>query len=222
MEGVIMPKKIILLCLIATALFTLTIAGQKSVEGKERLFRVKFVYDGDTILIDNNEKVRYIGINSPEIDHKGKKSEFMAHAAKDLNSRLVHGVQIILEYGPEKRDSYGRLLAYVFLKNGDMVNAIMARKGLAYIMLKRPNVKYKELFMECQQKAMKEKLGIWSRPFKKDEKLYLGNQNSFRFHRPSCPFAKKISRKNIIRFNTCYDAFWAGYSPCKRCCPAQR
>ncbi|MCD4716389.1 MAG: hypothetical protein K8R45_06565, partial [Desulfobacterales bacterium] len=60
---------------------------------------------------------------------------------------------------------------------------------------------------------------IWSRPCKGNEKFYLGNRNSYRFHRPGCRYAKKISRKNGIRFKSRYEAFRAGYSPCKRCMP---
>lgn len=181
--------------------------------------KVKSVYDGDTILLDNKKKVRYLGINAPEIDHKGGKSEFMAHAARKLNLELVAGSWVKLEYDWEKQDHYGRVLTYVFLKNGDMVNALLVRKGMAHVLRNNLGLKYEDLLLDCQRKAMKEKLGIWSKRFKGQEKFYLGNRNSYRFHRPGCPFARKISRKNGVRFKSRYDAFWEGYSPCKRCMP---
>jgi len=114
---------------------------------------------------------------------------------------------------------YGRRLAYVFLENGDMVNAILVKKGLAHVMLKTPNVKYKTELLDCQREAMKERLGIWSRSPATAEKYYLGNKNSYRFHRPTCPFGRKVSKKNIVRFQSRNDAFWEGYSPCKKCRP---
>jgi micrococcal nuclease len=202
--------KIILILILATVCLSLTAEGYH---------RVKFVYDGDTILLDNKKKVRYLGINTPEIDHKGGKSEFMAHAARDSNIELVKGARVSLEFDKEKKDRYGRLLAYVFLENGDMVNALLVRKGMAHILLNNQGLKYEDLLLDCQRKAMKEKLGIWSRPCKGNEEFYLGNRNSYRFHRPGCRFAKKISRKNGMRFKSRYDAFWEGYSPCKRCMP---
>jgi len=204
------PLKIIFIIILASVCLSLTRAGYH---------RVKFVYDGDTILLDNKEKVRYLGINSPEIDHKGGKSEFMAHAARNSNLEFVKGKRVSLEFDKEKKDRYGRLLAYVFLENGDMVNALLIRKGMAHVLLNKQGLKYEGLLLYCQRKAMEERLGIWSSPLKKEEKFYLGNRNSYRFHRPGCPFAKKISRKNGVRFKSRYDAFWKGYSPCRQCVP---
>lgn len=182
-------------------------------------YKVRFVYDGDTILLDGRDKVRYLGINAPEIDHEGGKTEFMAHAARDFNLKLVNKNRVRLEYDVEKRDRYGRLLAYVFLENGDMVNAILVQNGLAYAMFNNRNLKYRNFLLECQRTAMKKRLGIWSKALKEEEKCYLGNRNSYRFHRPTCPFARKISRRNVVRFKSRHDAFWAGYSPCKQCAP---
>ena len=204
------PLKIILLIILAMVCLSLTGAGYH---------KVKFVYDGDTILLENKSKVRYLGINTPEIDHKGGKSEFMAHAARKFNLELVKGVRVSLEFDKEKKDRYGRLLAYVFLENGNMVNALLVRKGMAHVLLNSLGLKYEDLLLDCQRKAMKEKIGIWSRPFKGQEKFYVGNRNSYRFHRPGCPFAKKISRKYLMRFKSRYDAFREGYSPCKQCKP---
>jgi micrococcal nuclease len=186
---------------------------------RESFNKVNFVSDGDTIVLGSGETIRYLGIDAPEIDREGGKGEFLAEAARDFNSGLVKHVRIRLEYDQEARDRYGRILAYVFLENGDMVNALLIRNGLAHVMLTVPNVKYRELLLDCQREAMKKRLGIWCRPAEKEEKFYLGNTNSYRFHRPGCPFANKISRQNVVRFMSRYDAFWEGYSPCKRCTP---
>ena len=182
--------------------------------------RVVFVYDGDTVLLKNRAKVRYLGINTPEIDYEGGKSEFMAQTAKDFNQELVKGALVRLEYDLERKDGYKRFLAYVFLQNGDMVNALLVRKGLAYIISIRPNLKYRDLLLECQRKAIKERVGIWSSLLRYKVEHCLGNRKSYRFHRPDCPFARRISKKNLITFTSSYDAFWQGYSPCKRCKPS--
>ena len=186
---------------------------------RETFNSVKFVCDGDTIVLGSGETIRYLGINAPEVDREGGKSEFLAENARDFNFDLVKHARIKLEYDAETRDRYGRLLAYVFLENGDMVNALLLRNGLAHVMWHVPNVKYRGLLLDCQREAMKNKLGIWSRQAEKEEKFYSGNRESYRFHRPGCPFAKKISPQNVVRFSSRYDAFWEGYSPCKRCRP---
>ena len=185
----------------------------------EPYHKVKFVYDGDTVLLDSGEKVRLLGINSPEVAHRGEESEFKARTAWRFTREKVTGTQVRLEYDSEKQDRYGRLLAYVFLKNGDMLNERLVREGLAHVMFNSKNLKYRELLLDSQRKAMKAKRGIWSRSIEGKEKIYLGNRTSFRFHRPDCHFGKRISKKNQVKIKTRRDAFWEGFSPCKQCCP---
>ncbi|UCB48932.1 MAG: thermonuclease family protein [Deltaproteobacteria bacterium] len=181
--------------------------------------KVQSVYDGDTILLETGEKVRYLGINAPEMDYEGKKSEFLAITSRDYNSRLVNKKRVRLEFDQEKRDHYGRLLAYVFLEGGDMVNALLLRQGFAHVMVKRPNLKYLSLLLDDQRMAMKARLGIWSQATGKMETYYLGNDGSYRFHRPACSFAAQIRPDNVLRFESRHKAFWEGFSPCKRCRP---
>ena len=181
--------------------------------------RVQFVYDGDTILLKTGEKVRYLGIDAPEMDYEAKESEFLAIPSKDYNARLVNKKRVRLEFDQQKRDHYGRLLAYVFLEGGDMVNALLLRQGFAHVMVNRPNLKYFSSLLDDQRRAMKAGLGIWSQATGEREKYYLGNDKSFRFHRPECSFAAQIRPDHLVRFESRYKAFWEGFSPCKRCSP---
>ena len=89
---------------------------------KKPYYLVKYVYDGDTILIETGQKVRYVGINAPEIDPEGANGEYMAYASRALHSRLVENNRVRLEFDREKRVRHGRLLAYVYLEKGEMVN----------------------------------------------------------------------------------------------------
>lgn len=192
-----------------------------SVYSWRKTTRVRFVFDGDTILLSNGDRVRYLGINAPDLDPEENRHEFMAIAARRFNKKLVKGKRVRLEFDKEKRDRYGRLLAYVYLaKTGEMVNALMLKNGMAYVLSKKPNLKYRRLFLKYQREAMQKKIGIWSRPFKDEEKFYIGNRYSFRFHRPECPFGRKMNPRNKVVLKDCYQAFWKGYSPCKRCNPA--
>jgi len=139
--------------------------------------------------------------------------------SKDFNLRWVLGERVRLESDDFKKDQYGRLLAYAFLDGDEMINAILIRHGLAHVFVKSPNGKYFDLMLEFQRQAMNEKLGIWKNIRKSPEKQYLGNNKSFRFHRTSCPFAKKIATRNLIKFENRYISFWAGFSPCEKCLP---
>jgi micrococcal nuclease len=181
--------------------------------------RVRYVFDGDTILLDTGQRVRYVGIDAPEIGREGEESEFMALEARESNRQLVARSKIRLEFDHEHKDRHGRLLAYVFLENGEMVNGLLIRKGLAHVLCKKPNVKYQALFIRYQRLAMTEKLGIWTGKAPAPEPYYVGNSNSKRFHRPNCPSGKKTRQERRVIFNTRKDAFWEGYSPCKRCKP---
>jgi len=180
--------------------------------------KVVHVYDGDTVLLENGTRVRYLGIDTPEIDHEGGRSDVMAEEARDVNGKMVEGIPVRLEYDQEKFDSHGRRLGYLFLPNGEMMNAVLIRRGLAHVMSIRPNLKYRDLLVECQRKAMTEGIGIW-RSLSKTLENRVGNRDTYRFHRPDCPFAKSISKTHRIGFRSCFEAFWEGYAPCRRCRP---
>jgi micrococcal nuclease len=180
---------------------------------------VVFVFDGDTILLKRGPRVRYLGIDAPEIQRNGQESDFMAFAAGKYNKALVLNRKVRLEFDSQKRDSYKRLLAYVYTEKGEMVNALLLEKGLAHVMAHPPNLKHFALLVSCQRQAMTEGRGIWQKKAVRPESYYIGNRRSFRFHRPACPAGKKTARHNVKRFENRRDAFWNGFSPCKRCLP---
>lgn len=187
--------------------------------GRQTLHEVKFVYDGDTILLSNGEKVRYLGINAPEIDHEGGKSEPLAHEARRFNMEILARHRVRLETEIEKRDRYDRLLAHVFLEDGRLVSELMVLKGFAHVLRIQPNLKYWDRLLEAQRRAMKEGTGIWSVKVKEEPSGYIGNVGSFVFHRKSCSFAKQVSPKKAKLFKNRKDAFYEGFSPCRRCRP---
>jgi micrococcal nuclease len=180
---------------------------------------VKQVYDGDTVALSTGEQVRYVGMDAPEMDHHGDQSEFLAREAREMNAKLVQGKPVRLEIDQERNDRHGRLLAYVFLENGDMVNELLVRKGLARVLPKPPNLKYSSLLLDSQRRAMVERVGIWQKEPDQPERYYIGNSDSYRFHRPGCPFGKTISGRHRVRFDSAYKASWEGYSPCRQCKP---
>lgn len=129
--------------------------------------RVELVVDGDSIHVrlgGRTEKVRYIGIDAPELNHPERGEEPWAREAAEVNRKLVDGKTVRLERDVQERDSYGRLLAYVYV--GDvMVNAELVRLGYAHAMTIPPNVKYRDLFRQLERRARARKLGLWGGGF---------------------------------------------------------
>jgi micrococcal nuclease len=126
---------------------------------------VERVVDGDTIHVRLGarvEKVRYIGINTPEVHHPTKGEEPGGREATEVNRRLVEGKRVRLELDVRERDRYGRLLAYVWV--GDvMVNAELVRLGFAQVMTIPPNVRYQETLLKLQREARDAGRGLWPR-----------------------------------------------------------
>lgn len=87
--------------------------------------------------------------------------ETLGGVMKEYNRRLVEGKVVQLEFDEERYVRYGRLLAYVYVR-GMFVNALMLKQGLAKTMTIKPNVRYKDYFLQLQREAKKAKRGIWS------------------------------------------------------------
>lgn len=180
------------------------------------LHQVKVVFDGDTIQLQSGERVRYFGIDTPEL---GDVPQFMAVEARQRNLELVAGKRVRLEADETLKDRHGRRLAYVFLENGDMVNALLVREGLAHVLVSGPQARHFSALLENQRSAMKEGVGIWSREGSGAGGAYMGNTRSYVFHRPDCVRAGEISRHNRRPFHTRRSAFWEGFHPCTICRP---
>ncbi len=186
---------------------------------KEIRLRVKYVIDGDTIVLSNDRHIRYIGINTPEVERKGKhpqKGEPNGKEAKVYNKKIVLGKTVRLELDQKKEDQYGRSLAYVFLENNRFVNLEMLEKGYAFFIQGKKNKKYSAELLKAQQRAMMKKTGMW-KGWRIKTRTYIGNVNSKRFHERECQFGKRINKKKIKVFTNQWDAFWNGYAPCKKC-----
>ena len=121
------------------------------------------VVDGDTIHVRLGarvEKVRYIGMNTPEVHHPTKGEEPGGREASEVNRRLVADKPVRLELDVQERDRYGRLLAYVWV--GDvMVNAELVRLGYAQVMTIPPNVRHQQTFVKLQREAREAGRGLW-------------------------------------------------------------
>lgn len=125
-------------------------------------FKVVYIYDGDTVKLSNGEKVRYIGIDTPEMNYNNPPAEYFAQEAKEYNAKLVLGKKVKLEFDVVKRDKYGRLLAYVYI-DGKHISQEMIERGFAKVLMIPPNLKFADYFLRLQNLAKEERRGIWSK-----------------------------------------------------------
>lgn len=129
-------------------------------------FKVANVIDGDTVDLDNGERVRYIGINAPESTDPKNVQCFGKEATK-YNRTLVEGKTVYLEKDTSEKDKYGRLLRYVYLddpaatSSARMVNEMLVEAGYAGSMTIPPDTKYMKRFQAAQVEAKKEGVGLW-------------------------------------------------------------
>ncbi|MFQ5846294.1 MAG: thermonuclease family protein [Candidatus Methylomirabilales bacterium] len=122
--------------------------------GEERSVRIRRVIDGDTAVLQDGRRVRYLGINAPE-----RGQPYFAEATA-LNRRLTEGRRVRLEEDQVLEDGYKRLLAYVYL-DGEMVNARLIEAGLAHLLVIPPNLKHYDRLLELERRARAGRRGIW-------------------------------------------------------------
>jgi micrococcal nuclease len=139
---------------------------------------VLWITDGDTIVIrlqGHKERVRLIGIDAPECRPNPKAQKDSIRTGDDLRTitemgrRSTRYVQSILKPGDhvsveldvQERDKYGRLLGYVWLQDGRMLNEEIVRDGYASLMTYPPNVKYRERFEKAYREAREAQKGLW-------------------------------------------------------------
>lgn len=129
-------------------------------------YKVTKIIDGDTIEVkikNKIEKVRLLGIDTPEIEGPYTKKECFGKEASQKTKEILKGKRVYLIGDPQakNRDKYGRLLRYVFLENGEFVNALLIKEGYAFQMSFEPFL-FEDYFEKLEKKAKKERKGLWS------------------------------------------------------------
>ena len=127
---------------------------------------VKTIIDGDTVHLRNGDKVRFIGINAPEINHDGGHSQPFAHAAKNRLAMLLAAKnnRINLTPGIESRDRYQRKLAHAYLPDNRSISALLLEEGLATRITVPPNVNHSDCYQKAENAARQKQVGLWSLP----------------------------------------------------------
>jgi micrococcal nuclease len=120
--------------------------------------RVSRIIDGDTVVMASGEHVRYIGVDTPEMNPL----EPFAREATEANRQLVEGKMVRLEKDVSETDRYGRLLRYVWVES-TLVNLELVRRGLAEAKAYPPDVRYQALLEAAEAEAKLAGRGMWAR-----------------------------------------------------------
>ena len=123
------------------------------------------VIDGDTIIVEidsKQERVRLIGVDTPETVHPNKPVEYFGKEASEFTKRMVEGKEVRLEFDWQRRDKYGRLLAYVYLQDGTFLNAEIIKQGYGFAYTRFP-FKYLEEFRSYERGARENGRGLWGK-----------------------------------------------------------
>ena len=124
-------------------------------------YDVERVIDGDTLLLANGAKVRLIGVDTPEFGGEGRVAEPLAKEASAFAKAFLKGRPVRVELDRERLDRYGRFLAYVYVEEG-MLNEALLRAGFARARLEfNYSDSMKRRFRKAEEAAKKERLGIW-------------------------------------------------------------
>jgi micrococcal nuclease len=134
------------------------------------VFHVARVIDGDTLLLSNGERVRLIGVDTPELHHPLKPVQYFAREASEFTRSMVEGKRVRLEYERRKRDKYGRLLAYVYLEDGTLLNAEIIKRGYGFAYTKYP-FRYLDVFRQYQREAREHERGLWKHKEKENKEF---------------------------------------------------
>ena len=138
------------------------------------------VVDGDTLKISykgQEDSIRLIGIDTPEsrVNKKAKRDAKRSgqdietiiamgkRATKYVKSLVKQGDLITIEFDVQARDRYGRILGYVYLPNGKLLNEEIVKAGYASVMTIPPNIKYKDIFLNAFKAANENRRGLWKK-----------------------------------------------------------
>lgn len=146
-----------------SALFSLSAHALCSLDGPLERVRVASVIDGDTLRLKDGKSVRLIGLNAPEIRHRGRPAEPYAESARRRLQALVDADDgyVRLHRGQQAQDNYGRMLAHAFDRQGRNLEAVLLAEGLGYFVAIAPNTALAGCHQAVEREARQARKGLW-------------------------------------------------------------
>ncbi len=181
------------------------------------------VIDGDTIVLDGNEIVRLIGIDTPETKDPRKPVQHYGTDAYEFTKRLVEGKKVRLAYDLNEKDKYGRTLAYVYLEDGTFLNAEVVKQGYGFA-YRYFFFKYFDEFKQYEREARANEIGLWSDGRGEESQLARENESDIvyitragkKYHREGCGSLRRSKIPILL-----YEACKRRYAPCSNCNPLE-
>jgi endonuclease YncB( thermonuclease family) len=133
----------------------------------DKTAKIKHVHDADTVMLQNGEKLRLIGINAPEVAKNDprygiKPAEPFGDQARDTLRRWIKpGDSVQIQYGIEAKDRFGRSLAHI-AKDGTNLNARLLNEGLAFTLIVAPNIALSDCYRQQEEQAQAARRNLWS------------------------------------------------------------
>lgn len=157
------PRSVVTTSVVPKTAFVAAATSTVSADGSSTttLFVVARVIDGDTFELETGEKVRYIGIDTPETVDPDKPVQCYGHEASAFDKQLIEGKKVRLVADTTDKDKYGRLLRYVYLEDGTFVNLQIIQEGYARVLTIPPNLAFHTLFIQAARAAEAAKKGLW-------------------------------------------------------------
>jgi len=187
--------------------------GQERQPGER--FVVVRVIDGDTVELKGGDRLRLLGIDTPE------KGERLHDEAANLLEKLARGKKASIEFAKTRRDRYGRLLGFLYVDDTIFANRLIIDSGLGYLYLfddQELNLPQVAELLLAQRKAVENERGLWGIE-RENEDYYVTSSDSHRFHRPGCKSISELAEDRRRVFETRNDALFEGLSPCRNCHP---
>lgn len=194
--------------------------------------QVVYVYDGDTIKLKDGRRIRLIGINTPEIGRNDATPRPFATEARDTLQGLLDAGnrRVLLQYGTEQRDHYGRLLAHLFLEHGENLAVHLLQQGLATTLVVPPNTWARDCYQDHEDRARSAGRGLWGLaeyriqdahdlpPETRGFRIVRGRVSEIRQSRHNIwvdidgPLVVRIPRKDLVNFEPDYLEHLPGHS----------
>jgi len=140
--------------------------------GNVETVHVRYVHDGDTLVLDDDRKIRVIGINTTELGHDGKPAEPLSIRARDRLRQLLFasGNRVQLLYGKQRQDSHGRYLADLWDTRDRNLTEKLLAEGLGWHIAIPPNIRFLNCYRAAEDAARKAERGVWDHPALKARK----------------------------------------------------